>query len=81
MEQELIEKLLGVIEANTQAMKESAAANNKMANEVVGLRRTIQAAQHKIGGELGPIIDRGKQAADALAGEAQAAADSRRKPQ
>lgn len=63
---ELIEMLKGVIEANTEAMKESATASNKMANEVTGLRRTIQAAQQKIGGELGPVVERQKRAAKAL---------------
>jgi hypothetical protein len=60
--EELIEMLKGVIESNTEAMKESAAASKSMAAEVTGLRRTIQAAQHKIGGELGPIMDRQKDA-------------------
>lgn len=62
MDKELLELLTGVIERNTEAMKASAEASTTMATEVTGLRRTIQAAQHKIGGELGPMIERQKKA-------------------
>lgn len=61
MDHELLDMLKGVIERNTEALNKSAEASTKMATEVTGLRRTIQAAQHKIGGELGPMIDRQKE--------------------
>ena len=61
--EELIEMLKGVIESNTKAMEKSAEASEKMSAEVRGLRATIQGAQRKIGGELGPVIERGKKAA------------------
>ena len=67
--EELIEMLKGVIESNTKAMEKSAAASDKMADQVKGLRATIQGAQQKIGGEIGSVIERGKKNADALDAE------------
>jgi hypothetical protein len=67
--EELIQMLKGVIEKNTAAMEKSAEASEKMASEVRGLRATIQGAQRKIAGELGPVIERGKKAADDLDAE------------
>jgi hypothetical protein len=58
-----------VIEKNTAAMEKSAEASEKMASEVRGLRATIQGAQRKIAGELGPVIERGKKAVDDLDAE------------
>jgi hypothetical protein len=65
-DKELLEMLVGVIESNTRAMEKSAEASEKMATEVRGLRGVITGAQRRIGGELGPIIDRQKKAAEAL---------------
>lgn len=67
--EELIGMLKDVIESNTKAMEKSAEASEKMAEQVKSLRATIQGAQRKIGGELGPVIDRGKKAADELDAE------------
>jgi hypothetical protein len=78
---ELIAMLAGIIEANTEAMKSVKTSNDSLAESVAGLRRTIQGAQTKIGGELGAVIDKGKNAAAALAREVDAVRESRRKPQ
>jgi len=67
--EELIDMLKGVIETNTAAMKQNAEASAELAVQVKGLRATIQGAQRKIGGELGPVIARGKKAADDLDAE------------
>ena len=74
----LISALTGVIERNTEAMQKNAEANHKMAEEVRHLRATIQGAQRKIGGELGPVIDQSKEAHAALAREAAAVVASKR---
>lgn len=86
-DQELIEMLAGVIQANTEAMKSvkeamdsAKTSNDNLAESVAGLRRTIQGAQKKINSELQPAIDRSKAAADTLAREAGAVVASRRKP-
>ena len=76
-EQKIIDALTGVIERNTDAMNRNAEASDKMAEQVKGLRATIQGAQRKIGGELGPIIVSSKLAAKKLHEEAEAAVRAR----
>lgn len=60
-EKSLIDLLVTVIESNTKAMEKSAEAAGQMASEVRGLRGVITGAQRKIGGELGPALDRVKE--------------------
>ncbi len=52
-ERELLAMLVMVVESNTKA-------SEKMSGEVRALRRIIAGAQEKIGGEIGPAIDRMK---------------------
>ena len=68
-EKELLELLIAVVQSNTEAMNQSAAASEKMSIEVRGLRRIIGGAQEKIGGEIGPIIDRMKETQQKLSHE------------
>jgi hypothetical protein len=65
---ELVDKLLEVIKANTDAMnrvseavESDAKASDAMAEQVRKLRGVITATQRKIGGELGPVIDQSKE--------------------
>lgn len=60
-ERELLTMLVGVVESNTKAMTKAADASEKMSTEVRALRRIIAGAQEKIGGEIGPQIDRMKE--------------------
>jgi len=80
----LIRELMGVIERNTvvigevvKAVMDDAAASERMATEVRGLRSVITATQKKIGGELGPLVDRAKSAAAVLHHEAAEAVKAR----
>lgn len=65
-EEKVLELLVKVIESNTEAMKENAKASEKMADQVKGLRTVITATQRKIGGEIGPLIERQKKTAEKL---------------
>ena len=78
MEKELAEMLAGVIERNTSAMEHSAKASEKMAEEVLHLRATIQGAQQKIGGELGAVIDRSKVTHQKMEAELELVRESRK---
>ncbi len=60
-ERELLAMLVMVVESNTKAMEKAAEASEKMSSEVRALRRIIAGAQEKIGGEIGPQIDRMKE--------------------
>lgn len=63
---ELLAMLVTVVEANTKAMEKNAAASDKMAEQVKGLRTVITATQRKIGGEIGPLIERQKKTVEKL---------------
>ncbi len=75
-EKELLAMLVTVVEANTEAMKESAKASDNMAEQVRGLRTVITGAQRKIGGEIGTMIDRQKESLKKLDEEVAAARES-----
>jgi len=70
---DLLAALMNVVKSNTEAIAKVAAAVEKsaetssaLASEMVALRSTIAGAQKKIGGEIGPMIDRVKQTHSAL---------------
>ncbi len=75
-ERELLAALVSVVEANTTAMTKAAEASQKMASEVRQLRGVITATQRKIGGEIGPAIDRMKETQRALNEEREAAREA-----
>jgi len=72
----VIATLMELVKANTQAINtmskavnENAGASATMASEMVHLRATIAGAQRKIGGEIGPMIDKVKETQAALEAE------------
>lgn len=82
-ETDLIQVLIGVVEANTKAMDKVAVAvqadadaSNKMAEQVKGLRGVITGAQRKIGGEMGAVIEKSKQTLAKLEAEREEVRDA-----
>ena len=64
-DRELMEMLIGTIERNTSALegvktaiKSNEEKNNRLADGMDQMASVITGAQRKIGGEIGPIIDR-----------------------
>jgi DNA-directed RNA polymerase len=84
---ELLEMLIGLVQKNTEALegvkdaiKDNAEKNKELRGEMTKMVKVITGAQRQVGDKLGPIIDRSKNAADALDREARAAIDARRGP-
>jgi len=72
----LFELVTGALERNTEALREiktviaaDADASVKMADQVKGLRATIQGAQRNIGNEIAPLIEKSKETLGKLEAE------------
>jgi len=66
---ELVKANTAAINTMSQAVNENASASATMASEMVHLRATIAGAQRKIGGEIGPMIDKMKETQAAIQAE------------
>jgi len=74
--EELLTVLIGLVRSNTEAIANVAVAveksvetNHRLGTEMVALRSIIAGAQKKIGGEIGPMVDKMKQTHAAMEAE------------